>query len=240
MNYDKAVSKAFNGLLLNLYFDLRKTLQISTIVVISIALFDFGMVTIFLGLDEDISNDASGILVFGTVAMIIAFSVYTVMSTSKEKLREKFAFPINRTIFAISNFLFYIIGSFLLLGIISILAPFEILLYKLVEVVSDKFLFLNLITLDAYLIGFVAAWGLIIAIGSFAYAVAMYVRQYTVYAVPILGVLFASIFLFGWFGEILNLVFQETNLLLLTLKLLGFSVVCHGLGYIALRTTEVN
>ncbi len=240
MNSSKITSHAFKGIFLNLYFDLRKTLKISTIVVVSIALFDFVMVSLFLRLNEDMSNDATGILLFGTIAMIIAFCVYVVLSTSKEKLREKFSFPVNRKIFAISNFLFYMVGSFILLGILTILAPIEVLLYKLLEVMSDKFMFLNFVTLESYFVGLISAWAIMIAIGSLTYCLSLYIRKYLQYSLPLITITFASIFLFGWFIPITEFLFLEENLLLFVLNLLMFSIICHGIGYIALSKTEVE
>ncbi len=240
MNSSNVILNAFKGLFLNLYFDLRKTIKMSTIVVVSIALFDFVMVAMFLGLDEDMSNDASGVLVFGTVAMTVAFCVYTILSTSKEKLREKFSFPINRKIFALSNFVFYMIGSLILLAILTILAPMEVLGYKLLEMFSDKFMYISLVTLESYFVGIMSAWAVMLMLGSLTYCITIYIRRYIQYALPIITVLFASMFLFGWVSNILEFLFQERNLFLMVLKLVGFSILFHFLGYIALTQTEVD
>lgn len=239
MDSNKVVSSAYKGLFLNQYFDLRKTLLISSIVIISISLFDFAMVILFLQLNEDMSNDASGILVFGTIAIIIAFSIYMILSTSKEKLREKFSFPIDRKIFAISNFSFSFIASFLLIVTITVFASIELLLYKLLDLVSNKFMYVNLITLESYITGLISTWMIIIAAGSFVYCISLYSRLYLQYFLPILGVLFTSIFLFGWIPDIIVFMFFEESLYLLVLKLLSFSLICHGFGFLALKKTEV-
>jgi len=240
MNYRKIFPSIYKGLLFSYFLDFKKTIKVSSIVVITIAFFDFGMVTMFLRFNEDVTNDISGILFFGTIAMIIAFSIYSVISTSKDKMSEKFSFPINRKVFAITNFLFSVLGSFGLLAVLTLLAPIEVLLYKFVDLTTDKFMYVNLITVDSFIIGFISAWAIMIGIGSLSYSIAIFIREYTYYTISILVVLLASLFMFGWFEEVLKFVFSEDTLILFVLKLIVFSLIFHGIGYVALKHKEVH
>jgi|LGOV01.1.fsa_nt_gb hypothetical protein len=240
MNSKNIVINAYKGLLYNFYLDLKTTALIGLVIVSSTAVFNIVLALIFLNINGSSSNDGSGALFIGGVIMLITFIIHIIASTSIEGIHGKFSFPINRLIYAVSNFMFMIFGSFVLLAILTIFAPFEVLIYRFIELLTGKLLYLNTITLDSFLIGFISSWAYLFSFASIAYALFMYIRRYLLYTLPILTILILCVFLFGWFGDIIAFTFLETNLYILLLKLVGIAIVSHILGFIPLKRLEVQ
>lgn len=240
MNSKNTVKNAYKGLLLNFFIDLRSTAIVGGIIVISISVFDIIMTIIFLNLDEHISNDGTGTIFTGAIVMFVALLIHVIGSTSQNDMHSKFAFPINRTIYAVSNFLFILFGSFILLAIVTILAPVEMFLYGFLELVTHKIIYLNQITFHSFLVGFAATWAYLLAFGSLTYGIFMYIRRYKLYTLPVIAIVITSVFAFGWFGDIIRFFFLEDSLLLLIVKLLVITIISHILGFIPLKRMEVQ
>lgn len=232
------VKNAYKGLLYNMFLDLRKTILVGVITALSLAVFDVIMALIFININEYSSNDGSGSLFTGAIIMLFALIIHIV--TSKDSIQSKFAFPINRSIYAVANVLFLAVGSFVLLASITIVAPFEVLILSFIDLISEKMVYVNPITLNSYMLGFISSWGYLLAFGSVTYCLFMYVRQYVIYSVPVITIIITSVFLFGWFGDIINFLFMEDNLLILIGKLLVITIISHLLGFIPLKRMEVS
>lgn len=234
----KTKKNSYKGLLLNFYYDIKKTIIIGIIITLSITLFSLLLNIILIQFNEPTSSN-SGMLVVGFFVMLISLFIYVINSTSKVELFSKFSFPINRLIYAISNFIAIVIGSFLMLMVITIMTPIEVLLTKFISIFTIKLLYLNNITLYGYIVGFLSAWGYMIALGSITYCIFMYIRKYKIFSLLVLALLITLILSFGWLGNILQFIFFESNLALLMIKLLSISIVTNILGYIPLKKMEV-
>lgn len=233
------IKNGYKGLLLNFFYDMKKTAKIGVIITLSILLSNFLLNIIVMQFDGGDSNSNSGIMMIGFITMLITLFVYVVVSTSKVELYSKFSFPINRRIYAISNFLVLVVGSLALLMIVTILSPVELMLFKLVELFSDQFIYINIMTLGGFIEGFITSWLYLIAISSVSYCVFIYIRKYMIASLLTLAVLATMIISFGWLGNIIQFIFLEQNLGLFVAKLLSISVISHLLGYIPLRKMEV-
>lgn len=240
MNSNKKVINAYKGLFTTLLLDLRRTIIIGLMIIASLALFNFVLTIVFISFDEQISNDGVGSIFMGGIVMLIAFVIHIIISTSGEELHGKFTFPIDRSVYAVTNFVFIICGSFVLLAVVTIVAPVEMLLYYLVEVTSHKIIFINQITLKSYLMGFAATWAYLIFFGSITYGIFMYIRKYPLYSLPVIAIIFTTVLGFGWLGNIVAFLFLEDSLGVLVIKLLSIAVIANGLGYIPLKRLEVQ
>ena len=237
MNSKNNIKNAYKGLLLNFYFDFKKVVSLGIIVTLSITLFNFIMTIIMMNIDYSTEN--SGVLMIGFFTMLITLFVYTILSTSREELHSKFAFPINRSVYAISNLFSILAGAFVMLLITTIILPIEIFLLKFVSLFTDKLIFLNTVTLPEYIRGFISSWGYMVALASVTYCIFMFIRKYMMYTLPAIAILFTCLISFGWLGDIVEFIFAEQNLSVLMIKLLSITLVSHILGFIPLKRMEV-
>ncbi len=142
MNSNKVVINAYKGLFLNFFLDLRKTAFFAFCIICTIVFFDILMAIIFVNVNGNIYRQFGPFYIGGFV-MLCAFTIHVFMSTSLEEMHGKFTFPINRTVYAITNFVFLFIGSFVLLAIASIISPIEMFSYQILELLTHKIIYLN-------------------------------------------------------------------------------------------------
>jgi len=237
MNSYNIVTNAYKGLLYHMFLDLKRTVFIGVVISLSLMVFDFVMTIIFVNINEISSNDGGGTLFSGVIVMMIALIIHTIKS--KDDMNGKFAFPINRTIYGVSNLLFLIVASFILLATVSIVAPVEIIIFTLADLVCDKLVYINPVTLKSFTTGFIASWAYLVAFASITYCLSMYLKKYLYYTLPVLTIIITCIIMFGWFGDIIRFLFLENNVSYLVLKLLLITLVSHTLGFIPLKRMEV-
>jgi len=239
MNSKKVVINAYKGLFVNFLLDLRKTAFIAFLIICTIVFVDFVMSIIFVSVNQDIFR-VFGPFFIGGFVMMFAFTIHVIMSTSPDEMYGKFTFPINRSVYGITNFVFLIIGSFILLAIVTIVAPIEMFLYQILELSTHKILYLNEVTLNSFIIGFTATWAYLFCFGSLTYGIFMYIRNYTLYSLLTLTIVISIVVMFGWLGDVTSFIFLEHNLLILIIKLISIAIISNILGFIPLKRLEVK
>ncbi|MCK5128766.1 MAG: hypothetical protein KAQ68_02850 [Clostridiales bacterium] len=239
MKNSNYIKNAYKGLLLNFYFDYKSLISVSAIITLSLVVFDFLVTIIVLQFSNSMSNENSGVLVVGFVTMLIALGIYASLSTSKSEMKAKFAFPINRMTFAVSNLIALILGSLTMLMVITMIAPIEVVLFSIAAKFSDKLIYVNEVTLNTYLIGFISSWVYMIAFGSILHCMFMFIRRYTLVSLIVIAALILSVITFGWLGNIVRFLFLEQSLFMLVLKLGVISLVLNVLAFIPTKTMEV-
>jgi hypothetical protein len=236
----KNIKHGYKGLMLNFYLDFKKIISISTIVVLSLTTFDFIVTLLIAQFSKSYGSERSaGVLLIGSVIMLIAFCIHTIKSTSKDTIKSKFAFPINRLMYSVVNFIAIVIGSLIMMMIITIIAPFEMILYRVTALFTDKLYYLSMVTLNNLFVGFISSWMYLIAISSLLYFIFMYIRKYTIVSLIVITISIFSILTFGWLGNIISFVFLEQNLGIFVLKLSAVTIITHLLAYIPTKTMEV-
>jgi hypothetical protein len=235
---NKKVKNAYKGLMLNFYYDMKKIAMIGVIIMLSMMVATILLNVITLKSGSDINNN-SGIMFSGFIVMMITLFVYVIVSTSKVELYSKFSFPINRRIYAIANFIVLCAGSFALLMIVTIFSPVEFGIYELLSTITDKFIYINNITLDGFINGFITCWLFLLTVSSVSYCIFIYIRKYMIVTLLVLAVVATIVIAFDGLIDVYRFLFLEKSVLLFAIKTLVISLVSHLLAYIPLKRLEV-
>lgn len=238
MKSNNVIKNAYKGLFYNMLLDLKKTVCFVIIISLSIAAFNIVLALIFMNVNEVSTHDGSGSLFSGVIVILVVLFIHIIKT--QETSQSKFSFPINRLIYAVTNFVFLLVSSFILLAAVTIVAPIEVGIIRLIDVLTDKLVYVNAITLNSFIIGFVASWGYLFAFGSVTYCLFMYIKKYSMYTIPVITLIFTSIFVFGWFGEIIQFLFLEGHLGVLIFKLSIIGIIANVIAFVPLKRMEVQ
>lgn len=233
----------FKGFLLNSTYDLKTILIIGGSIASGIALANLVLIAVLASFSSGVSNSNSGALYSGLVTMLLTIGISIFVSTSNSEICKKFVFPINRSIYAIGNYIYILVASFLLLVIVSALQIIELLAGNLLELVYSNVYFTNVITIENYLVGFWVSFCYVVFFASLIYLLSMcfhrYKIQFTAILVLILFLIFGVSEVREIFASAFSFIFTEGSIGLLSIKLLVLSIVFNIIAYIPLKRMEV-
>lgn len=237
--------RSLKGLLLNLFIDFKKVIMIGLAITSSIAVVNFILFIekFFPSVYETINVRNSGLVLdIGFITAIITFCITIGISTSKDEFQSKFVFPLTRQIYAVGNFIYVVVGSYLFMVMVCGLELIETILYMALDRFSDDFYFINTMTPSSYIIGFILSTSILIFIVSLVYIVTMYIRKYLFPSIITLAVLFGLFLTSEWVQKLLmngfNGIWRMAFMQQLGV-LWGLTILFHIIAYIPLRNMEV-
>lgn len=244
MDSKKYYISYIKGFLINSLLESKTPLIIALSITMGIVLFNYIVyISMLVFSNINSTHDNEGALSVGFITVIIVLIISTFLATSNKDIGRRFVFPINRKIYAIGNFLASIVVSICFLAGVSMISFLELIVGKLLELISPQFIIINRITLVNYGIGLWLAFCYFVFAMSAAYLVAMYFHRYKLITAVVIGLLIFSMFSLGFvrniFFELYTFIFLEQSVDMLSMKLGGLTLLCHVLAYIPLKRMEV-
>ena len=232
----KNTKRAFKGVMLNFYFDFRKYLIIGALVILIITLIDFfGTIKGYHA--NNYLGDTSGIFIIGFIVMLIAQGIFILQSSSSNGIRKKFMFPINRISYAAATFISIILGSLAMLMAVTMIAPIEMLLFKVGSLFSKKIIYISTLTISNFITGFISSWAYMVASASIVHLILVYFKIYKITGLIVLVAIIIISYIINI--DIAHFIIMENNFGMLILKLSVISISSHLLAFIPTRNMEV-
>lgn len=235
--------RSFNGVIRNLYYDYKKLFVISFIISSVFFLLLLATNILMLVVSQGQSQSNSGMMNIAGMTVLIAYGISSITLTTKSELYSKFFFPVSRSVFAIANFVMMLFSALGLIALCSVFATFEVIFARILTALSGQFFFVSEYTISTYFNGMVSFFFYLVAIGSLIYCIFIFIRRWTIGTLTVLAIIvFLPLFILGLWGnylKIINFVLVESSLIILSMKLFAFTLICHLVAYIPLRKLEV-
>lgn len=245
MDINNMRKRSIRGLLLNIMIDFKKVLMIGLTITCCIAAVNLFMLVekFFPSIYETVNVRHSGLVLdIGFITAIITFCITIGITTSKYEFQTKFVFPLTRRIYAVGNFIYVVVGSYLFMVMICALELIETFIYMALDKFSDDFYFINTVTPSSYIIGFFLSMSILIFAVSLVYIVAMFIRSYFLPMIIIIAILFGLFLTSDGFQNMLMDVFNGLWHMAFIQQLgilWGLTILFHLIAYIPLRDMEV-
>ncbi len=154
MDSKKYYISSVKGFLINSLLESKTPLIIALSITMGIALFNYIVyISMLVFSNINSTHDNEGALSVGFITVLIVLIISTFLATSNKEIGRRFVFPINRKKYAIGNFLASIVVSICFLAGVSMISFLELIVGKLLELISPQFIIMNRITLLNYGIG---------------------------------------------------------------------------------------
>lgn len=244
MDLNHNSKNSLKGFLLNTSYDIKTLIIIGCSIALGISLANLIIVASLVTFTDGVSSSNSGALYSGLVTMLITLGISIFVSTSNSEICKKFVFPINRSTYAIGNYIYILVASFLLMVAVSAVQIIELLLGNLLEIIYSNVYFANFITIEDYLVGFWVSFCYMVFFASLIYLLSMCFHRYKIQFTTVLVLMLVLVFSFSEVRDIFasgfRFIFSEESIGLLSVKLLILSVVFNTVAYLPFKRMEVK
>jgi hypothetical protein len=187
---------------------------------------------------------SAGALTGGMMAAIITLGVMGFRSASDEQMSRVFAFPMNRKVLLLGNFLVVTGVAFSFTYVLGVASGLEALLGRFVASLVPRLLYTNTITLQSWVVGFWISASYLALCMSAAYGLGMYFYRYKLFTITIGSALIVSFFVnpavFQKALKVFEFFIFEGSPVALSVKLWGATVLFHALTLMPLARMEVR
>ncbi|GMQ57815.1 hypothetical protein AN1V17_22100 [Vallitalea sediminicola] len=240
-----SAKRSLKGFLLNSFIDFKLTALIGILVTFGITIINHIILLSSLNSTADTvwQCNTVGVLTYGYISMVITFCIAIFVTTNNTEFGRSFVFPLNRNLYAIGNFLFIVIGSYVLMVLTCALQIVEIIINIISGKLFDNFYTIPLINVKSFLPGFFISLSYMIFIVSFIYFLSMFFHKYKLVTSIVIPLLIATIY-FSPDIKIISMdmyssIFHDPSLGYLLLKLWVLTLIFHIIAYIPLKIREV-
>lgn len=189
------------------------------------------------------SNSNAGSLTTGFFIVAVTMFISAISMSVGKEVKACFAFPMDRMVYTFGNFIMFVINSLGLLLLVSLGFLLETVMYKILSQIFDNFIYVNIVTVEAFIVGLWVSFCYILFFTTLTFLVfTLFARFRWVGVVSIsLLVLLPLFFQAGreLIVQIAEVFIFESSISQLSLKLLGLALICQGLSYLTLRKMEV-
>ncbi len=192
------------------------------------------------------SSNGGGAIATGFITAAICMIISGVVTAGAKYRREVFAFPMDRLTFTIGALLTFYINTIIVLMIASVIYFFEVLFCILMETVNENFIYINIVTREAFIAGFLISVLYLVFISTIAYFLSILVARFKMTATIAIGIAAGLIFIlaFGILGpflkDVLMFFIGEQSPVILGVKLTLLTLILQSLSYLTMKKLEVN
>lgn len=236
---------ALKGFLYNDLIDSKKLYIIAAAIIFGNVLLSAVINTIMAGSSIQSSN-GGGAIATGFFTAAVCMIISGIIMAGAKYRREVFAFPMDRLTYTIGTLLTFYINTIIVLMIASFAYFFEMLFCKIMAAVNENFIYVNVVTREAFVVGFVISVLYLVFLSSIAYFLSILVARFKMTATIAIGIVVGLMIIlgFGILGPVLkdSLMFLigERSPVLLGVKLTLLTLVFQYLSYLTIKKLEVN
>lgn len=190
------------------------------------------------------SNNSGGALLTGFGAVAICMLITAIIKASNKEIKTAFIFPINRKTYISGNFIMFGLNILGLLLLSSVIYIFETVIFKILATFYENLIYMNSVTLESFLSGFLISFCYIFALTVFTFFIFLLFTRFKQRGV-ILFFLIAGLPIIFKMGRAIYLnifmfFYNEQAISLLIVKLVGLTMFFQILSYFCMRKMEVN
>ncbi|GKX31410.1 hypothetical protein SH1V18_38900 [Vallitalea longa] len=240
-----SVKRSLTGILYNLLMDFKTNAKIGIIISFAIGILINGTLFTHLNTNNEVYQCTNiGFLQQGFIFMTVVFSIGIFISCSKQVFNRKFVFPLNRKIYALGNFFFIVIGSYIAMIIICALEIIEFVFSMICSSVTKVYYFIPTVSPKSFLSGFIILFSLMACIVSLVYLISVFFYKFKITTCIII-----SILIFGYFNitsinvffiNISTFYFNDTSVLFILIKFWISTIVFQLIAYTPIKFREVE
>lgn len=237
----KNSSGSLKGVFRTYFYDYRQLLLVTTLIALAIQSM-FLASAIWRASNGQGDIVTSGMINVYLVTSIISTFIMMIAITSKEEMRARFAFPINKETYFIGTAVMIVYGALMLTAAGIVSAFVEVLFLRVAGAIMPSFIPLTRVDVNTYLHGFIANFMYLTLLSSAYYTFFMFVRKW-----PIPTLLFGVFLLIAVMNvnvnpigsSVVTLTVEASNFMMPMIQVGLWSIVLYGLSYIPLKKMEV-
>jgi hypothetical protein len=237
--------RALKGFIYNDLIDSKKLYIIAAAIIFGNVVLSAVINAIMSGTSIESSN-GGGAIATGFFTAVICMTISGIVMAGAKKRREVFAFPMDRLTYTAGTLITFYINTVIVVLITSFAYLFEVLFYKLMSVINENIIYVNIVTLGAFLEGLIMSVLYLVLISTIAYFISILIVKFKAVAIITLGIIVGLLIIlgFGVMGPVLKdtimFLIGEQSPLLLSLKITLLTVLFQYLSYLTIGRLEVN